>query len=235
MNLYKAKMLLKRNRLVYFPFKKYKEHKEKKAFRKANDVFLRYGQRLAVDLENALSKTDLFYFFTYGNLLGLIRDGSFIKHDLDMDIGVLKNDRFDWEVLDNAMKTIDMHKKHEFIYDGNVVEATYENKEGLSVDFFLYHREDEHMFVYEFYRSDAVLYNSQYEFSAKMLIQPLIKNVQRREINGTVYTLPENPEIFLEEVYGEHWDIPDPNWQEFSTGDWRDCQMRGLQVRSDNQ
>ena len=100
------------------------------------------GYKYLNKMTEVLDESGLCYFITYGTLLGMIREGGFLGHDEDIDIGVICDDQFSWERIEDAMKKIGMNKKHQFRLNGEVTEQTYA-VDTLSVDFFLFYEKDE--------------------------------------------------------------------------------------------
>ena len=51
-----------------------------------------YGPRFLQDIFEICKKIDIKPFLVFGTLLGHYRDGGFIEHDTDIDLGLLEND-----------------------------------------------------------------------------------------------------------------------------------------------
>ena len=168
-----------------------------------------YLNQIEVELEKAGIKS----FITYGTLLGIIREGKFIGHDSDIDIGVIYDSSFSWERLENVLNNVGMKKKHQFVLDGNITEQTYICGE-LSIDFFLFYQYDnEQQVAYAYFRKPDETYEDD-SFEVSRNIVPAVKEIKKNENEKGCFLIPQNAEEFLEKVYGKNWKIPDPNWQE---------------------
>lgn len=168
------------------------------------------------DLESvftAIKDTGIICFCDFGTLLGFIREGMFIPHDNDIDLGVIGSEGFSWDLLDNALQVVGINLIHRYSYKGVITEQTYRFKDGLSVDFFLYEPTSiEKMRTYVYYKDHSLVYDTNEERSVKALVYPAFNNTKWIEINGYNVCVPEKPEYRLEAIYGKTWKIPNPNY-----------------------
>lgn len=180
------------------------EKKKKKGLRKK-------GYQYLEQIDKVLTKNGIKYFATYGTLLGIIREGCFMDYDDDIDLGILNTDKFSWELLENSMKEIGMLKKHQFVLGSRITEQTY--KSGyLNVDFFLYEMEGDKSVSYVYFHKKNEKY-PQDHFSTAVNVTSLIADVKRMKISMGEVAVPEHPELFLKEIYGEDWRIPKKGWE----------------------
>jgi len=134
----KIKFLLEKNRHIkqlvlyvyintYGKYKKYKENKN----------FLLYAEEVLAKVNDVFDELNMEYWLDFGTLLGAKRDGNFLQHDLDLDVGTyLKN------YTPNLEKIFVKHgfkKIKDFIIDNGEYgrEETYEYL-GVQVDVFYY-------------------------------------------------------------------------------------------------
>lgn len=73
-----------------------------------------YGNHTINQLENVLNKTKFLYFFDMGTLLGIVREGRIIQHDLDIDIGMHISSENERELLLELLKK--NHCEHRYSY-----------------------------------------------------------------------------------------------------------------------
>ena len=171
-----------------------------------------YGTEIVLKIETALHDSSLPYFYTYGSLLGLIRDGHFMPHDEDLDIGLLNTAPDLFTELDQRLSPLGFTKVHEFAMDGRTREVSYSWK-NLKVDFFLYEYDDAgKMDSLIFFKKPNVEYNDPMEHSVVQLKTSAIHDIHTLELGGISYRVPVNAEDYLADVYGESWRIPNPNW-----------------------
>ena len=57
------------------------------------------GEDTVVRVQKILSETGVFFFFDMGTLLGIVREGRLLKHDMDIDIGVRLKDEEEIKAL----------------------------------------------------------------------------------------------------------------------------------------
>ncbi|WP_461816216.1 LicD family protein [Faecalimonas sp.] len=181
------------------------EKRKKKGLRKLGYDYLK-------KINENLEKSGFQYFITYGTLLGIIREGQFMGHDNDIDMGIIYDDNFSWDKLEEALKQIGMSKKHQFTMEGKITEQTYIYGK-LSVDFFMYEQfDDNHQVSYVYFRQETERYEEGV-FEVARHITKKIEGLKKIETSKGAFSVPENAEDFLEEVYGKDWRVPQPDWK----------------------
>lgn len=182
---------------------------QKRSIDKRIKALHRYGYDILSDIYKVFENSESKVFCTYGTLLGLVRDGDFIKTDFDMDLGVLDNQKYDWDEIEKKCKSIGLIKKRQFRIDGKIVEQTY-CKFGLDIDFFLYSQNKNGYLAYELVR-DINEKNTE-KFMVKYIEYPSITGLMVKTFNGVSVVIPENVEDVLEAAYGKGWRVYDPNF-----------------------
>lgn len=129
-------------------------------------------------------------FVAYGTLLGLVREGSLLAHDDDIDFGVLEED---WEEIITSPFPGFRRIQH---VDWEL--SLEHEKTGLIVDFFRFDKTPEGRMSRAY--SDQGIH--EYYFPEKLL-KPLGKLGD--------CSAPANPEGFLAHHYGD-WQTPQKNW-----------------------
>lgn len=163
-------------------------------------------------INEVLDKEGFKYFITYGTLLGIIREGQFMGHDNDIDMGIIYDEDFSWDRLEETLRKIGMQKKHQFTLEGRITEQTY-ICENLSVDFFMYEPFDtSHQISYVYFRQETGCYEDE-TFEVARHITKKIEKIEKVKTPKGEFSIPENSEEFLEEIYGSDWRIPQPNWK----------------------
>ena len=110
----------------------------------------KYGLPCLEKFNSIMDEANIKYWVDFGTLLGIYRDGKFIDHDFDIDLGMYAKDyNKDIEALlvKNGFKKI-----REFYAFGKLSEQTW-NWNGVLVDLFLYNEEENggRIFIYNFY------------------------------------------------------------------------------------
>lgn len=232
MNLYKLKMLLKKNKIIYFPFKKYRDYKMNKILTKRRTILQKNGFKIINELEKTLQPTKIKYFMAYGSLLGMIRESQFIKFDDDIDYGIILDEKFDWNKLENALTKAGFKKVKEFIYENDIAEQTYE-KYGLPIDFFLFYEENKKVLSKSFIKEKDRYYKNENEFTLAINYFSYFDNVKILEINGLRFSAPMNPELFLENAYTINWNKPNSSWNDYLNPNYKvfsDCLAIGRYI-----
>jgi len=163
-------------------------------------------KKIAIDnlitLRDILESENINWWLTDGTLLGLYREGDFIKHDTDTDIGI------EWttftksalrKILDKGFKI-----QHMFGLWKNSFEITLE-KSGLRTDFFFFYTEGDryyHSSFDHFTQVGCIRYDYDYKpFGTKWT-----------KFLGEDFKIPEDPLLFIETKYGFEWRTPIKQW-----------------------
>ncbi|MBO5167937.1 MAG: hypothetical protein J6B49_02430 [Phascolarctobacterium sp.] len=179
----------------------------------------KYGFDTIKTIDSALTKNQILYFADFGTLLGIVRENGFIKHDLDMDFGIIENQHFSWSKLEKLMLANNILKVRQFIYKGIITEQTY-RFENLTIDFFLHFRDDKNDFAYEYYKQKKYPYKSNNEFSVAKWNLYKFDNIERRRVNEIEINIPCDPEKYLESIYSTNWRIPNARWKSCDGQGW---------------
>ena len=201
----KIKKILKSNKRAYGAYRKIRDKKRNKCFKKN-------GEKFIGEVCERLSRSNLKIFCAYGTLLGFVREGGIIPYDLDIDMGVIDEKGFSWDKLDEAMSELGFKVRHYFLYKNTITEKTYE-KEKVTIDFFRYKKVKDELKGFVYFKDETISYKDEDDYSVKINRIPLIKKISKKEINGVCVLLPDNNIEILESLYGEGWRIPDPNFE----------------------
>ncbi|NTU88405.1 MAG: hypothetical protein HGA54_00630 [Actinobacteria bacterium] len=174
----------------------------------------------------ALEGKDIEYFYTYGSLLGLVREGHFLGHDLDMDLGILNTRPTIIAELDAALRTQGFSRAHYFTRDDRITECTYE-LEDFDIDFFLYDEVPGGLTTSCYFRDIEYEYDSPEEFTYAELPISMISGFTYVELEGVSLRIPKNAEQILKESYGEDWRVPKLDWHMGDDANWTPKPGRG--------
>lgn len=138
-------------------------------------------------LQKECAKKELSLFLISGTLLGLIRNGSFLSHDTDLDTGIF--DGFSPDVLREAIynagcfSIMPQRSPH-------CIRVRHAN--GTPIDIFTHYRDSDDYW----HRGVKVSWhNSPFKLKTARFL-------------GIDVNIPDNPEKYLEENYGDGWRIP---------------------------
>lgn len=168
-----------------------------KSFRSA-DVPALMGK--CQELATRLAELDLDVFANSGTLLGLVREGTLLEHDNDIDLAVILDARSEaeagkeWIALCNRLIALDVA-----VARSTWSKVTLKLKDigSFGVDLFpAWVGADDRLFVYP--HTYGTLTGSQ--------LTPLSVN------EATGLKLPSDPEAMLASNYGEDWRVPNEGW-----------------------
>jgi hypothetical protein len=152
-------------------------------------------------LRDILESHSVKWWLTDGTLLGLYREGDFISHDTDTDIGIKWNS-FTKECL------IDILNHFQIKHIWGDIDDSFEItlfKDGVKTDLF---------FFYE--KKDSIYHSAYMDFTGVdcLRIDYAYKSFDTKVVDflGHQFNIPENPLDFILTKYGESWMIPEPNW-----------------------
>ena len=188
----------------------------------------KHGRELLQHVYILLTAEEVTFFVDFGTLLGIIREGRFLGHDLDIDIGVIIEDAHTREKVQRLLTNGGCELKKSFIYNGNVVEQSYTHS-GIEFDICFYENEANHSVCYLFYiADDSCLMPG--KLNVVKMRYTMIKHVEKHEFEGITINVPENPERLLEEKYGIDWRIPNKNWVYWKTPTAEYCDDLGTVI-----
>lgn len=137
-------------------------------------------------LTETFKKRDKRFFLVSGTLLGAMRENDFVSSDYDLDLGI-----FEGEITLKALRNMFAPSKDFVIDERSTTESKLglKHKSGLEVEFFLHLTEDEHFVL----KTDV---HSWY-------YTPF--DLQQIEFRGVTVNIPDQPERYLTENYG-NWE-----------------------------
>jgi hypothetical protein len=136
------------------------------------------------------------FFLVDGTLLGAVREGGFIAHDHDMDVGVWAED-FGVEVLDRLLEAgFKQRNPRQAVEQGYGAQLTFGH---IYLDIFPFTRG-------ESYTADMILR----KYHLRAHLRPF--GLAPISFLGREFLAPDPPEQYLEDGYGPNWRTPTSNW-----------------------
>ena len=176
-------------------------------------VLQKRGYLVLCKLKETLEKYDIPGFLAFGSLLGFVRDGRFMPHDDDIDIGVLPGGPSSVELLRLLVEQEGYKFEYAFKFRGRLVEFKVSYM-GVPVDFFCYERQGEDFFCNCFYYFPECHYPSANANSVWRIHQYNTKSLTTMRVFDIDFPIPVDHEKVLERLYGETWRAPNPNWSD---------------------
>lgn len=208
-----VKKLLKSNcvgRLIYEPihsfYRMYSVPHRRKMLQK-------YGPQVLAKLAAVFKKHDIPGFLAAGSLLGFVRDGGFMQHDDDVDIGILPSS---WRP-NRLLKLLVEEEGFKFEFAFSLLGHTTEFKVswlGVPIDFFCYEREGDDMYCTCFYYFPNRDYPAPNANTAWRIHEHNTVQLGTMRMCGVDFPIPSEPEKVMARLYGEDWRVPNPNWDD---------------------
>ncbi|WP_197434715.1 tetratricopeptide repeat protein [Agrobacterium vitis] len=148
------------------------------------------AKRALLEIKETLDKAGVEFFLVAGTLLGFVREGNFLGHDKDIDLGIFD---IPSENIEAAFRGRSAFKLgNDFVPSSRNFTVYYE---GVAIDFFRYTYDGDHLICG--FNDDQG--NVRWRFSRFGLSQ--------REYFGQQFNVPDPPEAYLEQAYGD-WRTP---------------------------
>lgn len=149
-----------------------------------------------------LERMGIEWWLTDGTLLGFVREGGFIGHDIDVDIGLHARDYSPELVRALKDEGLEIYGRYGEPDDG--LELTLRSRwlylPGTSIDLFFFYEEGDFMWHAAYYKGLQLRYR-----------YPRFETTSF-ELRGVEYKVPDPPRRFLAHKYGRNWERPDPGW-----------------------
>ena len=169
--------------------------------------------KLLRDVHQVLDGMGKKHFLIDGTLLGYYREGGFIAHDTDMDIGVFFEE---WTPMQIFKLTTELGNryitlKHQLGDFDKYFEVSY-RRDGIKIDLFFYRRQGPWRIFHAFLNAGRNLPEDviTYEYPAE-----LIEEMAEVEFVGEKIMAPKNIGGVLVAKYGPDWHVPVTDW------DWK--------------
>lgn len=143
------------------------------------------------------------FFFAFGTLLGIVRDNKLFSRDMDIDMAVFVHDKEDIKNIRSVLRKNNAELLHYFVVE----------KYGITQDSFLFNNVMVDInYIYNGDNRLFLLYDLPEEKNKVLYFGFSAKESEKRMFQNIHINVPANPEMFLEEVYGEDWRIPNPHY-----------------------
>lgn len=145
-----------------------------------------------LDIKMVYDSHSIPFFFIFGTLLGAIREGDFITHDNDVDLGAYWEDRDRIIEANKELSNFNI-ETHISPYDINYIKDNEKIEVWLFEDFGSKR-------IYDHKRCSNIKYDSL-----------TLNKLETIKFKGYEFDVPRNPKEFLEITYGKNWITPDVN------------------------
>lgn len=207
----KTKKFLRINCITKKPYAFLNKIKHRLIIYKKRKKIKKNGIRTIHYIQSLLEKTKIPFFFDMGTLLGVVREGRLLGHDMDVDVAVCSGDP---ENIDFVKKTLIengcFHQCRYEVEGVGVAEDSFSIND-IKFDISYYYRDGDSDLCYLSYtRPEKV-----YEPCTMDVVELRCQHVGQLKMvffKGKMITIPEDAEFYLEQRYGINWRIPDKNY-----------------------
>ena len=176
----------------------------------------RHGYQALADVSEALMRSGAVCFADFGTLLGIVRDGGIMAHDLDLDFGVLRPVEANSGAVREQLSAIGCKLWRSHSVAGKIATESYNfpcanGDGGIKFDVNYYDVEDHHCRTWLFYRDPKQRYGD-CEMSVVEMTYDRIDAIEVVDVKGHAIPIPRNADKVLEQKYGAGWRKPDRKW-----------------------
>jgi len=168
------------------------------------------GYQLIAAVQHLLDREGIEVFADFGTLLGIVREGRLLAHDLDIDMGVVVKDDLDMLRVRTALERFGFKVWREYYIDDQVVEVSF-RLFGVKLDINYYRTDENASRTWLFYRDPEKEYGPRERDVVEMRYSP-IRGFTTMLIHGVHIRVPLDAESLLAEKYGPTWRTPDKGW-----------------------
>lgn len=216
---YQLRLLIENNRILYALFYPiYTLFAKPRLILKKQQLMSDHAHDLLSHLDDTMNKLNIFYWLDCGTLLGVIREKTFITHDIDIDVSMFIEDYT--PQLDKELQASGFILKHTISIDedNNIpsgLEYTYEFK-GIGLDIFFYIAKEKQMCYHYFMREK----NKSKEYTINkhgglLVAQMCVPNSGFTKVAfiDRSFNIPLDSNTHLETIYGADFMTPNSKWK----------------------
>jgi phosphorylcholine metabolism protein LicD len=154
------------------------------------------------DMKKILDDNNQEFFLIYGTLLGYYRENAFIKHDEDIDLGILYS-KFNPNIKTIILNSNKFKFKKSYGKINQNYELTFTHNNGVNIDLFVHYHENKNNYITSTFGSICDEKPEKYcKYRHK------INGFKKIKFYNIDFLIPENTLEYLIEHYGDDWDIP---------------------------
>ena len=168
-----------------------------------------YGMDMLSNTLEHLNEAGIEAFAAFGTLLGMVREGGIISHDLDLDTAFVVRNAEDWQLVESTLNEAGYEKCREYAMGGIVTEQAYSCHHFHCDVFGLFQQEGDTCRAYAYFERYGCVDPNKSERPVWYIDFPMPKDIYITEDQGRSIWIPRNSVELLEACYGD-WKMPNP-------------------------
>lgn len=206
----KIKRFLRNNKLTRDLYQSLGKIKSRKRINEIKNTIKQNGVKTVLEIQRLLENYNTKFYFDMGTLLGIVREGGFIGHDLDIDVAVYieasKVEAFvEYLTSNNAI-----HKFRYKVEGLGIIEDSFLLND-IKFDINYYTVEEDKAICYLSYLDPQKLEITD-DLNTVKLTCTKIEEIIKTEFLGINVNVPMHAEQYLSERYGMNWRVPDKKY-----------------------
>lgn len=179
--------------------------------------FQRAKQRNLESAIEILKRHNCKWWLSLGTCLGAVREGDFILHDMDIDIGLPEAHLDLWDAFIEEFTKVRFRLYKEWTHEGKRMELSF-MRDGIRLDFFFFFRKGDRCWHGAFGPDKQGKWGNNMIFLPHVFSAGLFEILKEISFNRMKCFIPNPPEKYLKEVYGQDWKTPKKDYKY-----WTDC------------
>lgn len=175
--------------------------------------YWKYASKIMISAILALEEIGVLYYVSFGTLLGIIREGELLKHDLDIDITILPESYLYKEQITAKLISSGFNHLRNSIVEDRIVTQTFIKKK-VKLDIWYNFNKNEYTVCYSLFRYRYKEYDKD-EYSIIEYQFDRIDRLTKKSYRDYMIAIPSNFEAVLNSNYGETWRVVDKTRKEF--------------------
>jgi len=152
-----------------------------------------------------------------GTCLGAVRENDFIENDRDLDLGLPEKYLELWNIFIRDFLAAGFQLYKEWSHEGMRTELSF-TLNGIKIDLFFYFERKDKCWTGLFGADEKGRWGENMILIPHVFSKELFNNLKEISFVGKRCYVPNPPEKYLLERYGEDWKTPDPDYKY-----WKDC------------
>ncbi len=183
----------------------------KKVNKRKRESLQKNGVQTIFFIQDLLEKSGKKFFLDMGTLLGIIREGRILSHDLDIDVAVYTTDAKETEAFVQYLVSNGCVHTYSYVSETlGVIEDSFTVND-IKFDINYYSSLGDTDVCYLAYVSTEEQVKTG-EMNVVKLTCDAIEETSQIEFCGFMVNIPQGAEAYLARRYGKNWRIPDRGW-----------------------